>query len=53
MCRETGWRYFLPHRSGETEDDFLADFAVAMGGGHPIQVLLAEENCRGISNEIA
>jgi enolase len=33
MCREAGWRYFLSHRSGETEDDFLADFAVAMGGG--------------------
>jgi enolase len=33
MCREAGWRYFLSHRSGETEDDFLADFSVAMGGG--------------------
>ncbi len=34
MCRDAGWRYFLSHRSGETEDDFLADFAVAMDGGH-------------------
>jgi len=34
MCREAGWRYFLSHRSGETEDTFLADFAVAMDGGH-------------------
>ncbi|MGB0836825.1 MAG: phosphopyruvate hydratase [Flavobacteriaceae bacterium] len=34
MCQEAGWRYFLSHRSGETEDTFLADFAVAMGGGH-------------------
>ncbi|CAA6691300.1 MULTISPECIES: phosphopyruvate hydratase [unclassified Lentimonas] len=34
MCREAGWRYFLSHRSGETEDSFLADFAVAMDGGH-------------------
>jgi len=34
MCREAGWRYFISHRSGETEDDFLADFAVAMDGGH-------------------
>jgi len=34
MCREASWRYFLSHRSGETEDDFLADFAVAMDGGH-------------------
>ncbi len=33
MCREAGWRYFISHRSGETEDTFLADFAVAMGGG--------------------
>jgi enolase len=33
MCREAGWRYFISHRSGETEDDFLADFAVAMDGG--------------------
>jgi len=34
LCREAGWRYFISHRSGETEDTFLADFAVAMGGGH-------------------
>lgn len=27
-------RYFLSHRSGETEDTFLADFAVAKDGGH-------------------
>ncbi|WP_297483934.1 phosphopyruvate hydratase [Sulfurimonas sp.] len=34
MCRDHGWRYFLSHRSGETADTFLADFAVAMDGGH-------------------
>ncbi|GAB6887845.1 phosphopyruvate hydratase [Desulfothermus okinawensis JCM 13304] len=34
MCRDAGWRYFISHRSGETEDDFLADFSVAMDGGH-------------------
>ena len=34
MCRDAGWRYFISHRSGETEDSFLADFAVAMDGGH-------------------
>lgn len=34
MCRDNGWRYLLSHRSGETEDSFLADFAVAMDGGH-------------------
>jgi enolase len=32
-CREAGWGFVLSHRSGETEDTFLADFAVAMGGG--------------------
>ncbi|NIA08626.1 MAG: phosphopyruvate hydratase, partial [Nitrospiraceae bacterium] len=34
MCRDAGWRYFISHRSGETGDSFLADFAVAMDGGH-------------------
>ena len=34
MCRDAGWRYFISHRSGETEDTSLADFAVAMDGGH-------------------
>ncbi len=34
LCRDAGWRYFISHRSGETEDTFLADFAVAMDGGH-------------------
>ncbi|MFW8601164.1 phosphopyruvate hydratase [Desulfobacterota bacterium M19] len=34
MCRAAGWRAFLSHRSGETEDAFLADFAVAMDCGH-------------------
>lgn len=34
LCRDAGWRYFISHRSGETEDSFLADFAVAMDGGH-------------------
>jgi enolase len=33
MCRDAGWRYFISHRSGETEDTFIADFAVAMDGG--------------------
>jgi enolase len=33
LCRQAGWRFVLSHRSGETEDTFLADFAVAMGGG--------------------
>ena len=34
MCRDHGWRAFLSHRSGETADTFLADFAVAMDTGH-------------------
>jgi enolase len=34
MCRAAGWRAFLSHRSGETADTFLADFAVAMDCGH-------------------
>jgi enolase len=33
MCRKAGWRFVVSHRSGETEDSFIADFAVAMGGG--------------------
>lgn len=32
-CRDAGWAYVISHRSGETEDAFIADFAVAMGGG--------------------
>ncbi len=33
LCRSAGWKYVVSHRSGETEDVFMADFAVAMGGG--------------------
>ncbi len=33
LCRKAGWGYVTSHRSGETEDSFLADFTVAMGGG--------------------
>jgi len=33
MCRKAGWGYVISHRSGETEDAFIADFAVAMEGG--------------------
>lgn len=33
LCREAGWGHVISHRSGETEDTFIADFAVAMGGG--------------------
>ncbi|MGC9258973.1 MAG: phosphopyruvate hydratase [Phycisphaerae bacterium] len=33
LCRKAGWNFVISHRSGETEDAFIADFAVAMGGG--------------------
>ncbi len=33
LCRKAGWNYVISHRSGETEDAFMADFAVAMSGG--------------------
>lgn len=33
LCRKAGWGFVVSHRSGETEDSFIADFAVAMGGG--------------------
>jgi enolase len=33
LCRSAGWRYVISHRSGETTDTFIADFAVAMDGG--------------------
>ena len=33
LCRKAGWGFIISHRSGETEDTFMADFAVAMGGG--------------------
>ncbi len=32
LCRKAGWGYVVSHRSGETEDAFIADFTVAMGG---------------------
>ncbi|TAK86706.1 MAG: phosphopyruvate hydratase [Betaproteobacteria bacterium] len=43
LCRKAGWGYVISHRSGETEDTFMADFAVAMGGGQ----LKSGSVCRG------
>jgi enolase len=43
LCQEEGWNYIISHRSGETEDTFLADFAVAMGGGQ----IKTGSACRG------
>lgn len=34
MCKDNGWRAFISHRSGETGDTFIADFAVAFDAGH-------------------
>ena len=33
LAKENGYDYIVSHRSGETEDTFIADLAVAMGGG--------------------
>jgi enolase len=33
MARNAGYASIVSHRSGETEDPFIADFAVAMGTG--------------------
>lgn len=33
LCRKAGWRFIVSHCSGETEDTFIADFALGMGGG--------------------
>jgi len=33
VCRSAGWSQMVSHRSGETIDSFIADLAVAGGGG--------------------
>ena len=33
VCRRAGYRQFVSHRSGETEDPFIADLAVGTGAG--------------------
>ena len=43
LCQDAGSRYVISHRSGETEDNFMADFTVAMGGGQ----IKAGSACRG------
>lgn len=42
-CHQAGWRTMISHRSGETTDDFMADFAVAMGSGQ----MKSGAPCRG------
>lgn len=43
LARNAGWGAMVSHRSGETVDSFIADFAVAMGTGH----LKTGAPCRG------
>jgi enolase len=43
LCYEAGWGAMVSHRSGETTDDFIADFTVAMGTGQ----LKSGAPCRG------
>jgi len=43
MCRRAGWGTVVSHRSGETGDSFMADFAVAIGSGR----VKAGSVCRG------
>ena len=33
LAQQSGWRAVVSHRSGETEDTFIADLAVALGTG--------------------
>ena len=33
LALENGWRVMVSHRSGETEDTFIADLAIALGSG--------------------
>ncbi len=34
LATDNGYRSYISHRSGETEDTFIADLAVATGAGH-------------------
>lgn len=43
LCHQAGWRTMVSHRSGETNDDFIADFAVAVGAGQ----MKSGAPCRG------
>ena len=43
LAMENGWKVMVSHRSGETEDTFIADLAVALGCGQ----IKAGAPCRG------
>ena len=49
VCREAGWAQMVSHRSGETEDSFIADLAVASGCG---QLEERRSGPRGAGSEI-
>lgn len=34
IAKEAGWKVIISHRSGETNDDFIADFAVGVRGDY-------------------
>jgi len=34
IAKEAGWKVIVSHRSGETNDDFIADFAVGLGADY-------------------
>lgn len=34
IAKEAGWQIIMSHRSGETNDDFIADFAVGVGADY-------------------
>lgn len=34
LCKENGWDVIISHRSGETNDPFIADLAVGVSAGH-------------------
>ena len=34
LCRSVGWKVIVSHRSGETNDTFIADFAVGVGADY-------------------
>lgn len=33
MAKDAGWKVMVSHRSGETEDSFIADLAVGISAG--------------------
>jgi enolase len=43
LCRAAGWNSVVSHRSGETDDPFIADFVVALGCGQ----IKSGAPCRG------